>query len=336
MPYEHGISIVLATHNGSRFIRQQLDTLLHQTVPPLEIIVSDDASTDDTLKIVQDFLSAGTITFKIIRNVPALGYRTNFLRAALSASGRFVAFCDQDDIWDPRKLELCSRHMEDRTVSMIVHAAVSVDSDNRDLGPFRQGIKRHGVVPPLSYDPWGTFFGFSMVFRRDLLDLWDLDDRFIDFIDPDELLAHDRWVMFLSQVVGRIVEIDVPLVRYRQHENNLFGNGERKRIEKLESIADKSSVYRTATSGMIDVVERLPDTTAESFPLFDRARAVAFFRSALRQLDERDAIYRAGTRAEALRRLSARVAGGTYRAVHNGRPRWRSMAKDLTFALLRR
>lgn len=87
---------------------------------------------------------------------------------------------------------------------------------------------------------------------------------------------------------------------------------------------------------MIDIVERLPGATAEHFPLFDRARAVAFFRGALNQLDQREAIYQTRTRLEALRGLSTRVAGGTYRAVHNGRPRWRSIAKDLKFAVLRR
>ena len=336
MRYEHGVSVVLATHNGSRFIREQLETLVGQTVHPLEIIVSDDASTDDTLEIVRNFSCGSAIEFKIHENVPALGFRSNFLRAARLARGKFVAFCDQDDIWDTKKIEFCSPYLDDRSVSMIAHSAITIDSSNRELGVFRQGIHRTGLRKPLTYDPWLTFFGFSIVFRRELLDLWDVDDRFIDFIVPSEMIAHDRWVMFLAQVVGLTVEIDVPLVRYRQHAHNLFGNGERERSAGRRTVAGGLDPYREATTAMIDIVERLPEATAEHFPLFDRARAAAFFRSALDQFEKREAIYRTETRLEALQGLSARVAGGTYRAVHNGRPRWRSIAKDLRFALLRR
>ncbi|XYD07398.1 glycosyltransferase [Methylobacterium sp. NMS12] len=336
MPYVHGVSVVLATYNGSKFIWKQLDTLVAQTVRPLEIIVSDDASTDDTLKIVRKFATESAVEFKIVENSPALGFRDNFLRASLLARGSLVAFCDQDDIWDTRKIELCSRYLGDRSVSLIAHTAISVDTNDCVIGAFRQGIQRSGLRLPLSYDPWSTFFGFSMVFRRDLLDLCNLDERFVDFIVPSERIAHDRWVMFLAQVVGQTVEIDVPLVRYRQHDDNLFGNGERKRSARLRSVAGALDHYREATKAMITIVEQLPEATAELFPLFNRARAVNFFRSALDQLEKREAIYRTATRLEALQGLSARVAGGTYRAVHNGRPRWRSIAKDLKFALLRR
>lgn len=336
MRYEHGISVVIATHNGSAFIREQLRSLVAQTVRPVEIIVSDDESTDNTLEIVREFVSLSNIPIIIFRNSPALGFRDNFLRGALRARGHFVAFCDQDDIWDPRKIELCSRHIDDRAVSMIAHTAVSVDAGNRALRLFSQGIQRDGVKPPLSYDPWLTFFGFSIVFRRDLLDLWDIEDRFTDFIVPSAMIAHDRWVTFLAQVVGQVVEIDVPLVRYRQHGNNLFGDGTRARHPRPRTAAGGSDPYRDATAAMIRIVTRLPDATAGAFPLFDRARAVGFLQRALHQLDEREAVYRSASRLDALKRLWALVTSGTYRAVHDGNIRWRSIAKDLKFTLVRR
>lgn len=114
-------------------------------------------------------MPSSKISIRIFRNSPALGFRDSFLCEALRARGHFVAFCDQNDIWDPRKIELCSRHIDDRAVSMIAHTALSVDAGNRALRLFSQGIQRDGVKPPLSYDPWLTFFGFSIVFRRDLL-----------------------------------------------------------------------------------------------------------------------------------------------------------------------
>lgn len=336
MSMHKNISIVIATHNGSRFIQEQLNSIVNQTLLPLEIIISDDASTDDTLNIVQSFLSSYDIHFRIIRNIPALGFRTNFLKAASNARGDFIAFCDQDDIWDVRKLEVCSRHMNDQSVSLITHTAISVDCHNRKLGMFSQGIQNSGLMPPLSYDPWQTFFGFSMIFRRELLDLWSFEDRFIDFIVPSEMISHDRWVMFLAQMVGNTFEINIPLVRYRQHANNLFGDGILKRNTVSRAAAGASYPYRTATNSMITIIENLPESTVQQFPLFNRARALGFLKRALRQLEERELIYETATPFGALKRISACITSGTYQSVHNNRIRWRSIVKDVRFAMIRR
>lgn len=327
---------MLASHNGSRFIRDQLESLVSQTLQPLEIIVSDDASTDNTVDIVRSILSKHSVEFRIIENLSPLGFRTNFLRAAMAARGYYVAFCDQDDIWDMRKLELCSRHMDDQSVSLIAHPAIRVNASNREIGMFSQGIRRSGPRPPLSYDPWLTFFGFSMVFRRDLLDLWSIEDRFIDFIAPKDMIAHDRWIMFLAQMVGRTIEINMPLVRYRQHESNLFGDGLRKQYVASAAGAGLSAPYRTATAEMIRIVERLPESTSQQFPLFDRTRAIEFLRRALHQLEARERVYETATRIEAIKSVVACLASGTYQSVHNERTRWRSIAKDVRFAVMRR
>lgn len=336
MSNQTDISVVIATYNGADFVLEQLESIERQTRPPAEIIVSDDASTDDTLKIVREFARGSNTPLRIIENKQNLGFRDNFLIGALAARSEFVAFCDQDDIWDSQKLELCSRYLGNRSISLIVHTARSVDTSNRSLGKFSQGIKHSCVKPPLSYDPWLTFFGFSMIFRRDLLELWDVFDRFVDFIVPSENIAHDRWVMFLAQVVGQTAEIDVPLVRYRQHDKNLFGDGRRRRRESTSAIIKSLGAYKDATATMIKIVSNLPDTTVHLFPLFDRSRALAFLSRALEQLERREAVYNSATRAEALGRIWSASTSGIYRSVHDGSLRWRSIARDLKFALIRR
>ena len=330
-----GISVVVATHNGARFLKEQLDSLAAQTHAPLEVIVTDDASTDDTLKIVMDFASGSPLNFRVIKNQQPLGFRDNFFKGALAARGALVAFCDQDDIWDPKKLELCAAHAGDRSIALIVHTAISVDASNKNLGLFSQGIHESGIKPPLSYDPWFTFFGFSMVFRRELLDIWNTKDRFLDFIVPGQAIAHDRWIMFLAQVVGRTVEIDRPLVRYRQHDSNLFGDGLRKRRMNRQSVFQEHAAYQTATRDMIRIVSDLPESTAEHFSLFDRDKALQFLRRAEEQLERRGMVYNSSTRVEALRQLLSILTSGIYRAVHDDRVRWRSIAKDIRFALIR-
>src|SRR5882672_7797772 len=132
------VSVVLAAHNGAKYIEEQIGSIAVQTLAPFELIVSDDASTDNTLQVIQNVLSECDFAVKTIRNETALGFRDNFLQACLLAQGDFIAFCDQDDIWHPTKLEKCSEFFEDKRVSLIVHAARLIDENSNQIGMFRQ------------------------------------------------------------------------------------------------------------------------------------------------------------------------------------------------------
>ena len=105
------ISIALATYNGSRYIREQLDSIALQTRLPDELIISDDASTDDTLDIARDFARHVPFPVKIYKNQERLGSTRNFEIAILYCSGNLISLCDQDDIWYPNKLALSEERL---------------------------------------------------------------------------------------------------------------------------------------------------------------------------------------------------------------------------------
>lgn len=329
------VSVVLATHNGASYIEEQVRSISNQTLTPLELIVSDDASSDNSLQIVEDVLADCDFTIKIKRNVKPLGFRDNFLQASLLAQGDFIAFCDQDDVWHPTKLEKCSEFFENKNISLIVHAAQLIDNDSNRIGMFRQGIEDTRVRAPLSYDPWGTFWGFSMVFRRELLKLVSINDRFIDYIEPGELIAHDRWIMLLGQMVGATAEIKDPLVDYRQHSSNLFGAGSMKKSNASFDLEKRSEDYIRATSQMISVLDKISPDASRSFPLFDKDKCRKFLESALLQLKSRHRIYESSTRSGAIHHLWECFSANNYRSVHDGSMRWRSLMRDAQFAVLR-
>src|SRR6478609_835146 len=97
------ISIVLCSYNGAKFIDEQIQSLLQQTYPNLEIIISDDASTDGTQAILKKYKTHPA--FKIFLQQTNLGPIKNVAFALQQAIGSFIAFCDQDDIWLPQKIE---------------------------------------------------------------------------------------------------------------------------------------------------------------------------------------------------------------------------------------
>ena len=98
------ISVALATYNGSRFIREQIDSILAQTMDDFEIIICDDCSSDNTIEILQEYCSKDE-RIHIYKNSANIGFKKNFEKILSLCKGEFIAFCDQDDIWDPKHLE---------------------------------------------------------------------------------------------------------------------------------------------------------------------------------------------------------------------------------------
>ena len=99
------ISIALATYNGELYVSELLNSILDQTTLPDELIISDDASTDSTLEIINEFARNVTFPVKILINKKRLGSTGNFEVAIRASSGDIIFPCDQDDIWYRHKIE---------------------------------------------------------------------------------------------------------------------------------------------------------------------------------------------------------------------------------------
>lgn len=236
------VSIVMSTFNGERFLDEQLDSLASQTSLPLELIVADDCSTDRSLAVVEVFAQRAPFPVVIKVNDRRLGYGQSFLSAATLARGEFIAFCDQDDIWHPEKLATAVKSLNEELADLFVHSAEVIDDDGNQIGEFYQQIASDHVYMPLELGPWSVFYGFSMVFRRRLLGLVDIESRGKHTFEHEGLLSHDLWIYFLATSLGRTVVSRRPLAKYRRHGKNItphiFGGGLRAWTSSLGLAAD--------------------------------------------------------------------------------------------------
>lgn len=98
------ISVVMATYNGEKYIREQLDSILSQTYPVYEIVIQDDGSTDSTMEILREYAACHGF-IHVYQNDHNIGLFRNFKTATMRATGDFIALSDQDDVWYPQKLE---------------------------------------------------------------------------------------------------------------------------------------------------------------------------------------------------------------------------------------
>jgi glycosyltransferase involved in cell wall biosynthesis len=219
------ISVALCTYNGSRFVREQLASVLSQTRVPDELVVCDDCSEDDTVDMVLETLEARGIPFTIKRNPARLGPTKNFEQAISLCTGDVIALCDQDDVWMPGKLaKLEQVFLENPDVSYVFSDAMVVDEALRLLGytlweaigfgareqkKFEKGAQlevllRHNVVT-------GATLAFHSELREAVLPI------------PPEWV-HDAWIALIAASYGKKgIAIRTPLILYRQHESQAIG-----------------------------------------------------------------------------------------------------------------
>ena len=327
-------SVVLATYNGARYLEPLLWSLTQQSQPPCEIIITDDGSTDATISMVTEFAKQTDIPVQLLRNNPALGFADNFLQGALHAKGDLIAFCDQDDVWAARKIATCAGAFNEKSVVLVAHTARLIDGDGRLIGQLSQRILRDQLCQPRSLDPWHVFLGFSMTFRRELLTAVPPDLRGPDFISGSERLAHDRWIVFLANMLGRTQLLCEPLVDYRQHANNLFGAYPAFGRSSKSKIIASAARFRQASEEFRTLVNRIPDEVAAQFPLFDRRLCEQFWQKSIWQQEARERVYQAASAFSAFSRVIGNLLAGAYRNTHDGRFRWQSAAKDFAYPLM--
>ena len=218
------ISIALATYNGCKHILEQLESLQKQAMLPFEVIVCDDASTDDTINLVNDFAKVAAFSVKVFRNETKLGYRDNFMKAANLCSGDLIAFCDQDDIWDVQKLQEVEKRFTEPSVMLVCHNADIINSRGDILSKVHLSDATEDIVyEPLGVCPWHFPLGFTMTFRRELLAFSELRNLSSDYYNGIERLAHDQWIFLLAASFGQVVRMPDTLAKYRQHDHNTFG-----------------------------------------------------------------------------------------------------------------
>lgn len=200
------VSIALCTYNGQRYLEQQLDTLLGQTYPNIELVVVDDVSTDDTWRILTDY-AARYKNIKLFKNTANLGYVKNFEKAIGLCIGQYIAMADQDDIWEQDKITLMMNQVGEEL--LIYHDSEFVDDNGKPLGKkMSDRIKMYSGANALPFLLYNCVSGHACMFKKDLM-------RHIDGFDAR--FHHDWYLAFVAACFGGVKYVDKPLVKYRQH-----------------------------------------------------------------------------------------------------------------------
>ena len=218
----NNISILLATYNGSNYLKAQLDSLNFQTYKNFKIFARDDISTDNTLKILKSY------SLKIISSTKNIGIQRNFnilLDYALQNSNdKYFMFCDQDDVWGKDKIEKTLQKMKELerefgNIPLLVHTNLEVVDE--DLQTIDKSFFHYEQINPNINElnrllMQNTITGCTVMINRKLA-------KFAMSI-PNEAIMHDWWLGLVASCFGKIGIVTDSTMLYRQHSYNSVGS----------------------------------------------------------------------------------------------------------------
>jgi glycosyltransferase involved in cell wall biosynthesis len=271
------VHILLATYNGERFLKEQLESIKNQSYGNWTLTVSDDGSTDDTHGILKRFTEEIPQKVTVLAGMgPGNGPTRNFFRLIreikINSTNDFFAFCDQDDIWLDNKLSRAVHWHESTSNASVRLYCSRTQFVDEQLSPV-------GFSPSLCRPPsFGNALvqniasGNTMVMSASVI-------ASLKKINPDHSVWHDWTAYLATTALGGTVEFDQePSLLYRQHANNVIGSnaGVKAQLARLRPLIQGR--YKAWSSknerAMTDILEDLPTTSVNLYNDFVKIRTL--------------------------------------------------------------
>ena len=232
------VQILLATYNGARFLREQLDSLFNQTFQDFTVLLRDDGSTDDTLQIISAYQQKFPDKINVLKdNLKNLGATQNFGVLLENASADYIFFCDQDDIWVKHKIEKSLQKIQslengnDKAPCYIFTDMKAID----EAGNITDNSVWSKLLLHPDYCTLNRLLiqniphGCTMVINKAM--------RNLAVPIPKEAILHDHWMALIAAACGKSAYIEEPLVLLRNHAQNV--------TRKKNTLSDKLKRFST-------------------------------------------------------------------------------------------
>lgn len=240
------VDILLATYNGEKYIKEQVESILNQTYENIRIIISDDCSTDNTRQVLKEYENNEKI--KIFYQEKNLGYVKNFEFLLKQVKSNLYMLSDQDDVWKKEKVEKSVEKIESEKLDLVFGDLEVVDENlntlyksyNRYMHLIHK-IKKYQKDYRLQY-LYNCMTGCTIISRKNWI------DKVLPFPTNSKYMIHDYWLGLVIALNGKVGYIEEPYILYRQHGKNQVGSKKAsKTASKLEEVRNISINTRIGT-----------------------------------------------------------------------------------------
>lgn len=214
------ISVVVATYNGELFLEKQLQSILNQTILPSEIIICDDCSNDETIKILDELRNKNNL-IKVFLNKENIGFQKNFIKAIEKSTCNYIALSDQDDIWTSNHLELLYNVLLENDTDLACGVSIQCDEEDRLISKPSFSKIRVDSLKNMQFENLihGNFVqGSACMFKRKLF------NAACPFPDSNYVF-HDYWLALNAVMNNGLSFIHEPILYYRCHGSSITNSG---------------------------------------------------------------------------------------------------------------
>ena len=218
---EAKVDILVATYNGEKYIKEQIESLLNQTYQNIQIIISDDCSKDGTRQILKGYEKNEKI--KVFYQEKNLGYVKNFEFLLNKVENELYMLCDQDDVWKKEKVEKTVEKLQKENLDLVFGDLEVVDeklntikkSYNEYMHLSRK-IEKYTSSYKLQYI-YNCMTGCTMLSKKEFL------PEVLPLPTNSKYMIHDYWIGLIIALKGKVGYLKEPYILYRQHGNNQVG-----------------------------------------------------------------------------------------------------------------
>ncbi len=224
------IDILLATYNGKKYIGELINSIINQTYINFRLLVCDDCSTDNTVSIIEDYIKKDN-RIELYKNSKNIGSNKTFEFLLSKVENKYFMFADQDDIWNKDKIELTYNKLIEEKADLVFtdlevvdEKLITINKSFNRLKNYNRKIKKcinNGYDLEVLYN---TITGCTILSKKS----WIIN--FLPFPNNKNIL-YDYWIGLIVALKGKVVYLDIPTIKYRQHSNNQVGSS--RYVDKL-------------------------------------------------------------------------------------------------------
>jgi glycosyltransferase involved in cell wall biosynthesis len=282
----NNISVAMATYNGAKYLEEQLFSVINQTFLPQEIIIVDDFSTDRTVEIIERIKEKYPF-ITLYKNEANLGPIKTFKEAVLKCNCNYIALCDQDDIWEENKLELCFKELVSVDInskpSLVFSDLKMIDTEGNLIGKSFWNVQGYNPIRTklqsllIGNVVTGCTVMMNEKMKKEIAKM------------PNDIIMHDYWLALIAFSIGDFKVINETPIRYRVHENSVTLKSKITFIERVKLFLavffDKNNIYLSENIYQTECFFRVYESelTAEKTLLFNKFISLKKYNSLYRK-----------------------------------------------------
>lgn len=259
MKEQETIDVLMATYNGEKYLRKQIESILNQTYKNINLIISDDCSKDSTVQILREYEEKDS-RVKVYVQKQNLGYIKNFEFLLTKVENDIYMLSDQDDVWKLNKIENTYNKLKEEVADFVFTDLEVVDTNLKQIYPsFNDFMKLTRKIK--KYNGYERQYLYNCVTGCTIMSKKQFIEKILPLPAKSKYLVHDMWMGLIISIYGKVAYLDEKTIYYRQHGKNQIGaNKLSQKLKKFEEVRNffidiKLGIFE----GYVEYNEKFPE-----------------------------------------------------------------------------